>query len=65
VRRNLGKIDEAEGLDWLRGHLEYCTAPLLTEPWVLDADSTVKPLYGHQEGAKVGYNPTKPGRPSP
>ena len=64
VRRNLGKIVEAEGLDWLRGHLEYCTAPLLTEPWVLDADSTVKPLYGHQEGAERGYNPTKPGRPS-
>jgi len=27
-------------------------------------DTTVKPLYGHQEDAKVGYNPTKPGRPS-
>jgi hypothetical protein len=64
MRRNLGKIDEAQGLDWLRGHLEYCTAPLLTEPWVLDADSTVKPLYGHQEGAEIGYNPGKPGRPS-
>jgi len=25
---------------------------------------TVKPLYGHQEGAEVGYNPHKPGRPS-
>jgi hypothetical protein len=24
----------------------------------------VKPLYGHQEGAVVGYNPKKPGRPS-
>jgi hypothetical protein len=27
-------------------------------------DSTVKPLYGHQEGAVLGYNPKKPGRPS-
>jgi hypothetical protein len=27
-------------------------------------DSTVKTLYGHQEGAEVGYNPHKPGRPS-
>jgi hypothetical protein len=27
-------------------------------------DTTVKPLYGHQEGAVVGYNPHKPGRPS-
>ena len=37
---------------------------MLSEPWVLDADSTVKPLYGHQEGAVLGYNPKKPGRPS-
>ena len=38
--------------------------PLLSEPWILDVDTTVKPLYGHQEGAVVGYNPKKPGRPS-
>jgi len=25
---------------------------------------TVKPLYGHQQGAVLGYNPHKPGRPS-
>jgi hypothetical protein len=25
---------------------------------------TVKPIYGHQEGAERGYNPHKPGRPS-
>jgi len=24
----------------------------------------VKPLYGHQQGAEIGYNPHKPGRPS-
>jgi len=33
-------------------------------PWILDIDVTVKPLYGNQEGAEVGYNPHKPGRPS-
>jgi len=27
-------------------------------------DVTVKLLYGKQEGAVVGYNPHKPGRPS-
>lgn len=27
-------------------------------------DSTVKTLYGREEGAKIGYNPRKPGRPS-
>ena len=64
VRRGLAKIDEAKGLAWLQTHLDYCTAPLLSEPWILDMDSTVKTLYGHQEGAEVGYNPHKPGRPS-
>lgn len=38
--------------------------PLLYEPWILDVDTHIKPLYGHQEGAKLGYNPKKPGRPS-
>jgi Transposase DDE domain group 1 len=37
---------------------------LLNEPWILDMDATVKPLYGQQEQAVRGYNPTKPGRPS-
>jgi hypothetical protein len=64
VRRGLAKVGEAKGLPWLQNHLDYCTAPLLSEPWVLDMDSTVKTLYGHQEGAEVGYNPHKPGRPS-
>jgi hypothetical protein len=56
VRRGLAKIDAAKGLPWRQNHLDYCTAPLLSEPWVLDMDSTVKTLYGHQEGAEVGYN---------
>ena len=64
VRRGFKAIGEDEGAEWLRRHLDYCTAPLLGEPWVLDMDSTVKPLYGHQEGAMLGYNPKKPGRPS-
>src|ERR1700730_8428526 len=64
VRRALSKIPEDAGVAWLRDQLEYCTRPLLSEPWILDADTTVKPLYGHQEAAEVGYNPTKRGRPS-
>lgn len=64
VRRGLAKIDPAKGLPWLQNHLDYCTTPLLGEPWVLDMDSTVKTLYGHQDGAEVGSNPHKPGRPS-
>jgi hypothetical protein len=64
VRRGFKAIAENKGQPWLQRHLDYCTAPLLSEPWVLDMDSTVKPLYGHQEGAALGYNPKKPGRPS-
>src|SRR6201984_1828608 len=64
VRRSFDKIEEEAGLSWLQEHLDYCTRPLLGEWWILDADTTVKPLYGHQEGAVVSYNPHKPGRPS-
>ena len=36
----------------------------LGTPWILDCDTTIKVLYGHQDGAEIGYNPQKPGRPS-
>ncbi|MBK1648975.1 transposase, partial [Rhabdochromatium marinum] len=64
IRRNLKKIEETLGVKWLQDHLEYGVNPLLREPWILDMDVTIKPLYGHQEGAEKGYNPHKPGRPS-
>ncbi len=64
VRRALKAMDEPAGLAWLERHLDYCVGPLLGEPWILDVDTTIKPLYGHQEGAELGYNPHKPGRPS-
>ena len=64
VRRAFDKIEERAGMEWLQEHFDYCTRPLLSEPWILDVDTTVKPLYGHQEGAVVGYNPHKLGRPS-
>ena len=64
VRRAMKAMDEAASGEWMKGHLKASYEPLLQEPWVLDVDTTVKLLYGHQEDAKVGYNPTKPGRPS-
>ncbi len=64
VRRGLSAMKEEESERWLKKHLQFTYQPLLEEPWVLDVDTTVKPLYGHQEEAKVGYNPQKPGRPS-
>jgi len=64
ARRALKKIDEAAGIAWLDEHLGKTTRPLLSTPWILDLDGTVKCLYGKQEGAMIGYNPKKPGRPS-
>ncbi|MDF0675732.1 MAG: hypothetical protein P0120_15640 [Nitrospira sp.] len=64
VRRALARIDESLGVVWLNRHLAKTTQPLLTTPWILDLDTTVKCLYGKQDGAVVGYNPKKPGRPS-
>jgi len=64
VRRAFIQLDEAEGVHWLQTSLEQVYSPLLNIPWILDADATIKTLYGHQEGAEVGYNPHKPGRPS-
>ena len=64
VRRALLALTEEDSAAWLKKHLKASYEPLLEEPWALDADATVKPLYGHQQDAKVGYNPQKPGRPS-
>jgi hypothetical protein len=64
VRRAFGRLDEGRGVAWLQEHLYRISAPVLSEPWILDADVTVKPLYGHQEGAEVVYNPHKPARPT-
>lgn len=64
VRRAFHHVDEESARVWLQKHFKRCYEPLLYEPWILDIDTSVKPLYGHQEGAEVGYNPQKPGRPS-
>jgi len=64
ARRAFRPTDEEACTQWLQSHLERCYEPLLYEPWILDVDTHVKVLYGHQEGAVLGYNPKKPGRPS-
>jgi hypothetical protein len=64
VRAAMKRMDEAEGLGWLSGELRACVEPVLSQPWILDIDVTVKSIYGRQEGAELGYNPHKPGRPS-
>lgn len=64
VRRAFQDTGEAGCTEWLTKHLRISYEPLLREAWILDIDTTVKPLYGHQEGAVKGYNPGKQGRPS-
>ena len=64
ARRAFKHVDEEACQDWLERHLKRSYEELLEEDWILDVDATVKPLYGRQEGARLGYNPAKPGRPS-
>ncbi|MDO5318048.1 MAG: transposase [bacterium] len=58
-RANEKKLDA-----WLLRHEREVYEPLLVHRYVIDIDNTVKPIYGHQEGVELGYNPIKPGRPS-
>lgn len=64
ARRAFKHVDEQACRQWLERHLERSYEELLEEDWILDVDATVKPLYGKQEGARLGCNPAKPGRPS-
>lgn len=64
VRLSMYRIDETRGLDWVSTQILDSIPPVPGLPWIMDIDVTVKPLYGHQEGAEIGYNPQKPGRPS-
>jgi len=39
-------------------------SPVLGLLRILDIAATVKPIYGRQQGAQIGYNAQKPGRPN-
>ena len=64
IRRVLEDADEDAITAWIAQQMDRTFAPMLEQEWVLDLDATIKTLYGRQEEARVGYNPTKPGRPS-
>lgn len=53
MHRAFLKMKEDSGIAWLQNHLNKCYAPLLLVPWILDVDTTVKVLYGKQEGAVI------------
>jgi hypothetical protein len=54
----------ARSTQWMQEQLKHSIAQASAEPWILDCDTTIKVLYGKQEGAVLSYNPHKPGRPS-
>ena len=63
VRRGLTNIAGHDGATWLQWHIDKCTSPLLTEPYILDIDTTVKPLYGHRKArlsATIRRSPASP-----
>jgi len=60
-------VQQAQALraeQWMQAQLRHSIAQVTKTGWILDCDTTVKVLYGHQDGAVVSYNPQKPGRPS-
>jgi hypothetical protein len=64
VRRAFSQADGQACGNWLSRCLRQTWLPALRQAWIMDLDATVKPIYGHQEGAELGYNPARRGRPS-
>ncbi len=64
VRDAMKRMPAVAANQWLSNELLACVEPVLSQPWILDIDSTIKPVFGHQQGAQSGFNPHKPGRPS-
>jgi Transposase DDE domain group 1 len=64
LRRALSRMSAEQSSSWLCPQLLGSVQSALSTPWILDIDTTIKPLYGTQDGAQVSYNPHKPGRPS-
>jgi hypothetical protein len=64
LRRALERMSAKQSQDWLEPQLLCSVQAALHTPWILDIDTTIKPLYGKQDGADISFNPRKPGRPS-
>lgn len=64
--RDLRRFEDAKLLRVLLDILREIVVEALRQQKqvTLDIDSTVETLYGRQEGAEIGPNPHKPGRPS-
>ena len=58
------EVQLAKSTEWMDLALKDSVREALSTGWILDCDTTIKLLYGHQDGAEISYNPIKPGRPS-
>ena len=63
-QRKAQQAQLARSTQWMQDQLKHSIAQTTATPWILDCDTTIKVLYGKQDGAVVSYNPHKPGRPS-
>ena len=64
LQREAQQAQVARSVQWMQDQLQHSIAQATAEPWILDCDTTIKPLFGKQDGAVISYNPHKPGRPS-
>ena len=64
IQRIAQEAQLGRAVRWMQGQLKHSIAQATSTPWILDCDTTIKVLYGKQDGAVVSYNPHKPGRPS-
>ena len=64
--RDLKRLGSTEGMDAIRSAQRHVLKALLPEGRniVVDVDSSVETVYGHQEQSAVGYNPHHHGRAS-
>jgi len=60
VRRFFKSIPPEMGGEWIVRNAKPLWAAL-RDRIIMDWDSTVLPKFSHQDGAKVGYNPGRPG----
>lgn len=65
LRRALARMSQEQSQAWLAPQLLGSVQAALSTPWILDIDTTIKPLYGKQEGAQVSYTPPQAGTPQP
>lgn len=64
AERPAREVQLAKTTTWMDQSLMESVHDALDTGWILDIDTTVKLLFGHQDGAEISYNPIKPGRPS-